>query len=255
MTAILAAFRLQLQLLRGNRDYYIDLVRTPLLAATFLAIVSYGDRPDLLGHAVLAPVLMAMWSMSLLASGEIVDADRRQGLLEPLVATPAPFTGLVVGRIAAVTIVSLVALVETWAVAWLAFGAAVPVRHPLVFAVALLATAAAMSGTALLMAGLFVATRTARTFQNSLSYPFFLLGGVLVPVVLLPGWLQPVSRLVFLSWGSDLLRDSLGPAAVQQVTLRLGVILLLGTAGFLLGRWLLHRILGRARSTGSLSLT
>ena len=46
-----------------------------------------GERPA----ALLAPVLMSVWSMALLVSGEIIDADRQLGTLEPLVAAPASF--------------------------------------------------------------------------------------------------------------------------------------------------------------------
>ena len=53
------------------------------------------------------------------------------------------------------------------------------------------------------MATVFVLARTAMLFTNALGYPFYILGGVLVPVAFLPGWLRPVSRLVFLSWSSD----------------------------------------------------
>jgi ABC-2 type transport system permease protein len=119
----------------------------------------------------------------------------------------------------------------------------------------MLVTAFAILGTALVMASVFVLSRSARNFQNSLNYPFFLLGGVLVPVALLPGWLQPLCRLVFLSWSADLLRDALEPAPVRGVAARLLVIALLGAAAAALGRWLLHRMLDRLRRHGTLSLT
>ncbi|NIR38842.1 MAG: hypothetical protein GWN07_23450, partial [Actinobacteria bacterium] len=51
-------------------------------------------------------------------------------------------------------------------------------------------------------------SRAAITFQSSASYPILLLGGVFVPLSLLPGWVEPLGRLVFLSWSSDALRQA-----------------------------------------------
>jgi ABC-2 type transport system permease protein len=254
MTLFAATFRLQGRMMLSSRDYWVDLVRAPLLAVVFLALVRHSGRADLIANGLLAPVLMAVWSMALLISGEIVDADRWLGTLEPLVAAPVPFGRVVGGRVLFTTAVSLVTALEVWLVAVLGFRITPQVHHPAVFALALLATAAATAGAASLMAALFVATRTARTFQNSLSYPFLLLGGVFVPVGSLPAWTHAPARLIYLSWSSDLLRDAMDPAAVTGVAWRLGMILGLGAALLALGRLILRRVLRLVREAGTLGL-
>src|SRR4029079_2495697 len=103
---------------------------------------------------------------------------------------------------------------EAVAITRLVFGIGVDVRHPWVFAATLVCTGLAMAGTASVMSGLFVLTRGARSYQTSLSAVFYVLGGAIVPVSVLPGWLRALARLVFLSWASDLLRASLSPARV-----------------------------------------
>jgi ABC-2 type transport system permease protein len=232
----------------------MPLATIPLFAITFLAIVRHAGRDDLTAYAVMAPVLIALWALALLDSGEIVEGDRWQGVLEPAVAAPASFSLVVLGRVLAVTTIGLFAFVEVWLVARLVFGVWIDIEHPVTFLLTLAATAFAVSGTAVIMAALFVLSRTPRTFQNSLSFPFYVLGGVLVPVSFLPDWLEPVSRAIFLSWSADLLRDSLDPAAVDDVGVRLGIVVLLGAVGFTIGYALLARILHRARTEGSLGL-
>jgi ABC-2 type transport system permease protein len=74
-----------------------------------------------------------------------------------------------------------------------------------------------------------------------------------VPIALLPDWLESISRLVFLSWSSDLLRDALSPAPIADLAPRLLAILILGTAAYLLGVALVRRTVNRLRHTGSLS--
>jgi ABC-2 type transport system permease protein len=196
--------------------------------------------------------LITLWGTSLMIAGEIIDQDRWAGTLEATVATPTPLGVVVLGRVFAVVAIGSIAFVESWLAAAVLFGIVVPVPHPGWFLATLLATTVAMAGTATIMAAVFVLARSARTFQNSLSYPVYVLGGVLVPVALLPDWVQPLARVVFLSWSSDLFRDSLEVAPVATPVPRLLVVLALGAAGFALGHVMLRRILARVRESGSL---
>ncbi|MGE5828141.1 MAG: ABC transporter permease [Micromonosporaceae bacterium] len=253
--ALAAGLWLQLRMIREHRDYSIDLVRTPLLTMMFLLLVTRVGSPDLVVNAVVAAALASLWSMGLSVAGEIIDQDRVLGTLELTVATPAPLPALLIGRILGTLAVSGIAVAEVWLVTVGLFRLSVPVHHLGVFIATVLATAAAMAGTSLLMSTLFVATRTARTFQNSASYPVLLLGGVFVPVDSLPAWTHGPARLVFLSWSSDLLRDSLRAAPVASVGPRLAMVVLLGLAGAAGGLVLLRRVLNRIRLAGTLGLT
>jgi ABC-2 type transport system permease protein len=86
-----------------------------------------------------------------------------------------------------------------------------------------------------------------------MNYPFYLLGGVLVPLSFLPFWIRPAGRLIFLSWSADLLRDSLRAGPVDNVALRYAVVLGLGLAGLIAGKVVLKVVLDRVRSQGTLA--
>ena len=249
-----AGYKLQLRIVRSDLDFLMPLALVPFYTIVFLAIFRHAGRDDLTTYAVLAPVLIALWQLSLVTSGEIVADDRWLGTLELTVAAPSSFAVSVVGRVLAVTSIALLSFGEAWVVARVLFGVDVVFHHPLAFVLTAAATTLAMAGTALIMAALFVVTRSARTFQNSLSFPFYVLGGVLVPVSYLPDWLEPLASVVFLSWAADLLRDSLEPASIDALWLRLGVVLALGGAGFLVGRYLLARLLRHVRQTGEVTV-
>lgn len=254
MTAVVAAgWRMQWQSMRGNPDWFLALFTAPLLTAVFVTIFQHAGRGDLTAYGVLAPALIALWAMSLQTSGELISRERENGSLEGLLAAPGRFDAMLLGRIGLVTTISLLAFLESWLAGWLLTGRPVPVEHPVIFGATVLVTAVAMTGWAGVMASVFVLARSARTFQNSLSYPFYVLGGVVVPVAFLPDWLQPVTRLVFLSWSSDLLRDTLTAGPLQNPAGGLTAIVVLGAAGFALSRQLLGRALRRVRTTGSLA--
>jgi ABC-2 type transport system permease protein len=105
------------------------------------------------------------------------------------------------------------------------------------------------------MAALFVLARNATTFSNSASFPFYVLGGILVPVSVLPHWIQPLSSLVFLSWSADLLRAALRPGPMHDLAFRLGMVAFLGACGLAVGVWSMRVILLRVRGSGELGTT
>jgi ABC-2 type transport system permease protein len=250
-TLFLAAMRFQAQSLRRSVEYLLSLVTIPALTLAFLAIVRNSGRADLVPYAVLGAAMMTIWATALFVCGEMIESERFGGTLEGLLAAPAPFAVVILGRITLVTLVSFLGIAESWLIAWLVFGVVIPVPHWPLLLLTLLCTAFAMIGTSSIMSAMFVLARSARIFQNSLSYPFYLLGGLVVPVSLLPGWLQPFTRAIFLSWAADLLRDCLRPAAVTGVAPRLAVIVGLGALSLAVGLLLTRTILRRIRQNGS----
>jgi ABC-2 type transport system permease protein len=253
MRAFLAGVLLELRVVRAHPDALIPLFTAPLFSIIFLTIVRHAGRHDLQPDALMAPVLMTLWWFALFQGGNLVTNDRWQQVLEPQLATPSPLGAIILGRIAAIMAVGLVGFFEVWAIGEVVFGISIPFDHPLVLAATLLATVFAMSGSAVSFAALFVLARNAYTFANSASFPFYLLGGVFVPVAVLPGWIQPVTKVVFMSWSADLLRASLKPGPVHDAPDRLAVVVALGVASFALGRGMLAVVLRRMRVTGELA--
>jgi ABC-2 type transport system permease protein len=253
MRAFLAGVRLELQIIRSSPDTLIPFFTAPLFTIIFLTIVRNGNRHDLQPDALMAPVLMTLWWFALFHGGNLVTGDRWQGVLEWILAAPSSFAVVILGRIASIMSAGLFGFVEVWAVGRLVFGVSMTFEHPLALVLTLLVTVFAMAGTAVAFAALFVMTRNSFTFANSASFPFYVLGGVFVPIALLPGWIQPVTKVVFMSWSSDLLRASLKPAPIHNEWGRLGMVLLLGALSFLLGRVVLHYVLRRMRASGELA--
>lgn len=241
---------LQLRQMGRTPDWFLTWFTTPLTTLALVAVLLHAGRADLAPAAVLAPVLMGLWSESLFVGGEVITTDRRAGRMDPLLAAPAPFAAQHIGRMAMVSASSLALVPLAWLPGSILLGAPVTVAHPAVFAAALVLTAFAMCGTATLMSCLFVLARSARTVQNALSYPFFVLGGVLVPVSLLPSWVELPASLFFLSWSGELLRDALTAAHVDDVGWRLAALGALALACWALAGAALERTLRSARHTG-----
>jgi ABC-2 type transport system permease protein len=250
--AFLIGFRFQLRLVPKYPEYLHVFVTTPAFTAIFAAMITHSGHLELAANAVVAPTLVAVWSMTLVAAGDMIARDREEGTLETVVTAPVSFVLLTTGRICAVELVGLVAMAEAWLVVWVLVGVAVPVADPVAFALTVTATALAAAGTAGILAGTVVLSRTPRTLQSSLSTPVYLLAGVLMPVSVLPGWLHPLSRVLFLSWSADLLRESVRQPSVPGLAMRLTVVLVLGLLGYLVTLVLLRHVLVRVRVRATL---
>jgi len=254
MAAFLAGLRLQLWWARTNVDELQAFVITPLFTVLFGAVVDDAGRPDLFAGAVLGGGLIGVWMVCVQVGGNIIQHARWSGTFEGLVSTPAAVPLVIAGRMAVVVGVTVLLLPEAWLVAWLVFGVAVVVPHPVVLLVALLVTLVGLHGAATLVAGLCVLGRRPYVLQLALTFPFYLLSGLVVPVSVLPDWLRPVSNLSFLTWGAALLRSALLPGEPVGLDWRFAVLAVTSATTVSAGFVVLLVVLRRASIRGTLHL-
>jgi ABC-2 type transport system permease protein len=255
MNEALAGARLQLKMFRRNAGHLLIFVTVPFFTAIFLSSIRVTGRSDLESYAILAPALMGLWVVSLDLAGTVLDSERRQGTLELFIASPGALTGMMTGRVAVISCLGMFTFLESWLTASVFFAVHLPVHHPWLLVVTLTATCLATVGVATVLAGLFVMSRAANRFANALGYPFYLLGGVLVPVTFLPDWLRPLSWLTYLYWSADLLRAVTRPAPVDHFATRMAVLLGTGAVTYLAGAALVRRMLVRLRTEGAVTFS
>jgi ABC-2 type transport system permease protein len=232
----------------------MPLISTPFFTLVAVAVLKHSGREDLVSYGVIAPLLMTLAWMGIYIASEVVNNDRQGSILEVLIATPSSYFALLLTRVTILCSLGLIAFAESWLIARLAFGVSIHIYHPEVLIATLVATIFASAGTSLITAAIFCFGRSARTLQGVVGYPLFVLGGVLVPVTYLPGWIEPLSRGVFLYWAANLLRDSTQSAAPAHVGEHIAAVLALGAIGAVIGTLLLSRMLTRLRQEGDLGL-
>lgn len=253
MRSFLAGVRIQFWLIRRQPDSLLTLCTMPFTAVILLSVVIHATRPDLVANALLAPALIGLWGFSTGLASEVMQAESWNGTLEPAMATPSDLHPMFFGRICAVMGLGVLPLAETWLLGKVFFGVAPVVHHPWLFAATMAFSIFAMAGTSMLLAAALLLTRNGGIYQNFLSFPIYILSGVMVPVTFLPAFLQPLSHLVFLSWSANLMRDCLAPGAVSGAGWRLLAIAVLGVAGLVGGRLLLRAVLRRVHELGSVT--
>jgi ABC-2 type transport system permease protein len=181
----------------------------PIIYAT-IAYYMFGAEsdPNVLLTASLGASVMAIWSSVAFSAGGAIELQRRLGTLELLVAAPAPFGAVLAPITLATSAIGVYALAATLLWGRLLFGISLHFEHPLLFAVSLPVAIVAIGMLGLILAATLVLYRAALFLGASFEYPVWLVTGLLVPLSVLPGWVEPISWLLAPTWGMRAIRES-----------------------------------------------
>jgi ABC-type polysaccharide/polyol phosphate export permease len=230
----------------------ISVLQPVIFASIAFFMVQNGNRSGTLLYVALGAGLMGIWSATLFGSGGAIQWQRWQGTLELLVAAPAPFIMSLLPLTIATSSIGLYSIVATLVWGRIFFGVPLDFAHPFQLAVALPTTVLSLGMLGLVLASTFVLARNANAFSNLLEYPVWLATGLLVPLTLLPAWVEPLSWLLAPSWGIRAIREAaLGGSAWAEIGMCVG----LGVIYLALGTVLLRNFERLARQRATLALT
>ncbi|MGH3103799.1 MAG: ABC transporter permease [Gaiellaceae bacterium] len=246
-------WRFHLKSLTLSGFFLLISVLQPIIFAT-IAFYMYraGAREGSLLYVALGAGLMGMWSSTLFGSGGAIQWQRWQGTLEILIAAPPRFIMTLLPLTLATASVGLYAIVATLFWGRVLFGMPLDLAHPWLFALALPVTTLGLGLLGLVMASTFVLYRQATAFSNLLEYPVWLVTGLLIPVSLLPGFVEPLSWVLAPTWGVRAVRES---ALGGDPLLAIAMCALLSAAYLVLGAFTMANFERLARQRATLSLT
>ena len=210
MTRILLnGLRMHFLLMSRSLGEQLALTLWPVVYAT-IAYYLFGTEsdPEVLLTASLGATVMAIWSSVSFGAGGAIQNQRGLGTLELLVAAPVPFAAVLAPIAVATSALGVYSLVATLAWGRLLFGIPLHFEHPLLFAVSLPVAVVAIGMLGLILASTMIYYRAALFLSASLDYPVWLVTGLLVPLSLLPGWVEPISWVLAPTWGMRAIRES-----------------------------------------------
>jgi ABC-2 type transport system permease protein len=225
----------------------------PLFFATvaFFMFRAGGGQETLL-YASLGASVMGIWSMTSTSAGSALQRERWHGTLEVLVAAPANFALILLPLTIAMSTIGIYCMVATLLWGRVLFGIELHIEHLALFVLSVPAVVLSIGAFGFLLAVSFVRYRFAWALGNLFEYPVWLICGFLVPLSLLPSWVQPISWLLAPTWGVRAIRESaLGGSPLPDLLLCLA----LGAGYVLVGVLVLERVLRAARAKAALSLT
>jgi ABC-2 type transport system permease protein len=230
------------------------LVCTPLIYATMAYFLFRGgkDGPTLVAAAI-GTAMMGIWSLTTTASAAALHWRRRVGLLELLVAAPVPFWAVLAPITIAISALGVYSIAASLLYTRLLFGVSLPIDDWGAFAAAVPASILAIGMLGFLLGAAFVRFRAAWAVGNLFEFPVWTICGLLIPIAVLPGWVEPVSWAFAPTWGMNAMRDAaLGTGSPWD---DIGMCLVLSVVYGAVGVLLLRVFLRSARRSGSLALT
>jgi len=242
-----------LKSLTNSLFFVLISVLQPVIFATIAFFMfSSGNRPGGLLYAALGAGLMGIWSSTLFGSGGAIQWQRWQGTLEVIVAAPARFLWVMLPLTVSTASIGLYSIVATLFWGRVFFDVPLDFEQPWLFALALPVTVLSLGLLGLVLASTFVLYRQASAFSNLLEYPIWLVTGLLVPLSLLPGWVEPLSWVLAPTWGMEAVRNA---ALGGPVWPGIGMCVLLGAIYLALGSLFMNNFERLARKRATLSLT
>ena len=230
------------------------LICTPLIYATMAYFLFRGgtDGPTLAAAAI-GTAMMGIWSLTTTASAAALAFRRRLGLLELLVAAPIPFWAVLAPITIAISAVGVYSIVTSLLYTRLLFGVALPIENWGAFVAAVPASILAVGMLGFLLGAAFVRFRAAWAVGNLFEFPVWTICGLLIPIAVLPTWIEPLSWVFAPTWGMNAMRDAaLGTSSAWD---DIAMCLALTVAYCVAGAVLLRYFLRSARRRGTLALT
>lgn len=237
---------------RSSFDGVLNIIYPLFFASTvFLMYRQGGDEAALVSAAVGASV-MGVWSAVSTTASSTLQQERRQGTLELLVASPTPFSLVILPATVSMAAIGLWSMVVTLLWGRFAFGIAISFAQPLAFVVAAVVTALSIGMVGFLEAVSAVRYRSAWALGSALEMPVWLICGFLVPLSLLPDWVRPIAWLLPPTWGVAAVRDAaLGGSPWPSIAM----CLLTASVYAVIGTLLAGRLVDSARVHATLALT
>jgi ABC-2 type transport system permease protein len=234
--------------------FILTSVLQPVIFATIAFLMfRAGAGEGTLLYVALGAGMMGIWSSTLFGSGGAIQWQRWQGTLEYLIAVPPSFVLVLLPLTLATSTIGLYSLTATLFWGRVFFDVPFDLEHPVLFAVAIPATVVGLGLLGLVMAASFILWRSgANALSNLLEYPVWLATGLLVPLSLLPGWVEPISWLLAPTWGVRAIREAALGGDPMLPTL---MCIALGALYLVLGTILLAHFERLARQRATLSLT
>jgi ABC-2 type transport system permease protein len=237
---------------RSAFDGFLALLYPIFFVTSILLVFRQGHASqDTLVTIALGSSVLGVWSaVSTPASGAL-QQERFQGTLELLVAAPLSLVAVLLAVTMSMAAIGTVSFATTLLYGRVVFGIPLHIGAPGPYALSVLVTVLGVGALGFLLAVSTVRYRSAWAVGTALEVPVWLVGGFVVPLATLPGWVRPLSYALAPTWGMKALRHAaFGGPWLGEAALCLG----LGATYLLLGTLLCRRLVHSARAHASLAL-
>jgi ABC-2 type transport system permease protein len=164
---------------------------------------------DYLHYSVIPCLVLLILSVGVMGTALLCARDVERGTARHLALAPVPPVALMAGRLLGGTLVSLVVIVPTLAIATWTRIITPPAGHWPALGLVFLATAVCAAGLGAVLGATLRGARAVSMAASAICTYLFFLGGGFTTIQFLPTWLRRVTTLVPTRYAIDGLRQSL----------------------------------------------
>jgi ABC-2 type transport system permease protein len=218
-----------------------------------VGVFSTGNvHSEIVTFMAIGNAIQAMSWNSVFAVINITSADKWDGTLQPILATPAQRMPLFVGRSMMHVFDGLLSVLFALIFAAFIFGVDFGRTNLLSLAAVLLLTSLTVTGFGLLIGGFSFYFRDPMVFANIFTFIQLIFCGINFRVESLPQQIQFISYLFPLTYGVQAGRDVIAGAALADIAPLLLQMTVVGFVALVLGYFFFNRFEKSARKTGRL---
>jgi len=212
-----------------------------------------NEKPDLV-YMVIGGGLLGMWSGMVFTSTFDIGRDRRDGMLELIVASPTSLGTVEAIRTLTNVLAGLVSMLAAFLVAMLIFDYSLADADIPGVVISLIMILFGIWAMGVFLANFTVWSRVSGSYVEFLEIPIPLLCGFMYPLGILPVWMQTLSAVIPIRWALEALNGALlGKQSMAFLLSHWGMALLLSLIFWGLSRWLEGKVHDRIRVTGEMS--
>lgn len=221
--------------------------------AFFVYVATYVHNPEIgITYVAVGNALQSVAYVSIFAVCNITGEEKQQGTLQSILVSPANRFSIFVGRAMFQILNGLATVAIAFLYAAFLFGVDFSRADLLALAATVLITTFAMTGFGLMLSSLGLYLRTSMIIANIFLFAGLLLCGVNFPISYLPGWLQPISYAIPMTYGTEAARQAVSGSGLVDISGLLALDAMVGVVAILIGYGLMVAFERISRSKGTL---
>jgi ABC-2 type transport system permease protein len=220
--------------------------------AFFVYVTQYVQNPDIsVSYVAIGNALQSISYVTVFAVCNITGEEKQLGTLVPILSTPANRMAMFVGRGMFQIVNGIATAVIALFYAAFLFGVDFSHTDMLALGVVIVVTAFAMTGFGLMLSSVGLYLRTSMIVANIFLFIGLLFCSVNFPVSYLPGYLQPISYCIPMTFGTDAARAAVDGSSLIGISGTVGLEIFVGLAALFVGylMFTLFENLSRKRGT------
>jgi ABC-2 type transport system permease protein len=220
--------------------------------AFFVFVGLFIRGADAIPYIAIGNALQSLSWNTVFSVTNITGHDKWDGTLPLMLATPASRLPLFVGRAMMHVLDGLISVAISFSFAAFLFGVDFGQANAVALIITVILTAFTMTGYGLLIGGLAFHFRDPMIFANIFTFILLIFCGVNFPIEALPPPVQLVSYAFPLTYGLMAARGAIVGATLADVSITLGLQLIVGIASIMLGYFFFQAFERSARKTGKM---